>query len=237
MESGDDRDAFVVGEDTQPGKLSFKWVLRQDKVLPAKYSLVVGLKHSGAILAKSLGGIGHFHFGSVEYARGGAFAKAFLSQDGHLVSLAAEDELPYDRNALCDVLKTELFTNADKVLIIESLPAAIVKKLGGGANIDEERNHFFEFRSTAEVQIQDTLGFELLRTAEEVSVQSGTTPSANLLYIQHITSETSTTFPDVQEAANKLQSLPQVSATWKLTVNETRLKSALKYALQALPYT
>lgn len=237
MENGNDRDLFVPAEETQPGKLAFKWVLRQDKQLPAKYSLVVGLKHSGAILAKSFEGIGHFHFGSVEYARGGAFAKAFVSQDGHLVTLAAEDELPYDRNALCEVLKSELFVNAEKVLILESLPVAVAQKLGGGANIDEERNHFFEFQSRAEVKIQDTLGFEVLKTAEEVIARSGRAASVKLLYVQHITSETSTTFPDVQEASAKLQTLPGVSASWKLVVNETRLRSALKYALQALPYT
>lgn len=237
MEGADTYEGVYPAQETEPGKLSFGWKLQEGKSLPAKYSLFIGLKHSGTVIAKSLAGIGHFPFANVEFARGGAFAKAFVHPEGNLVTLAAEDELPYDRQALCEVFRTELFTNADKVLIIESLPSAIALKLSGGTGLDEERNHFFEYQTSQDVKIKETLGYELFRTAEEAFKLAGAPQQKQSLYLQHVTSETSLTFPDLQELVAKLASLPLLSASWKLTVNESRLKSALKYALQSLPYT
>jgi hypothetical protein len=197
--------------------------MKPDAQLPKEYTLILGLKAVGVVLAKSLSGLALFPKGQISFKNGGIFANIYLPPGKPQVVLTVESEFLNSREIPGEVIKNGLLEGAEKILIFESIPWTVARSWGFSEftlGVAEEQNLYTEYDSLEAVPIKDTFGYALFEKVK-------TKPTK---YYLAILAENRINMSDVREVRKLLEDKE------KLEFVENKLASSLKIFHQTMCY-
>lgn len=202
---------------------SFEFVLRPGKSLPKEYTLVLGTRGAGSVIAKSLEGVVAVPAGAVQFQNGTPLAKVFVVESRGLVVVSFETELPIDHGEAAKCVKSGLFGAANKIVIIESAPWAFVRTFGHSEmtlGASEERNCLALYDQSDTPAIPETIGASLFAALNAKPTK----------YFLAILFENSLGMQDLREVS------AWVGQKEPLAAVENKLRSNLKLLLQESAY-
>ena len=199
----------------------FELRLKDGVNIPSKYTLVLGLKSQGSILAKSMEGVPLFSKGEVGWKRGGTFGQIYLGNG--FVVVAAEVELYSEQGGLVMCLKKQLFPTASKIVILESIPWSMLKAwehTGMTLGASETEDCIVSYNDSQTLAIKESLGaLALIGAAGQSAV-----------YYLHITVENALSLSDCQKFAKEITSKEGI------VFSQNRMRTAVRSALQGSAY-
>lgn len=211
-----------VFEELQP-RLGFELRMKEGKELPKEYVLFIGLKASGAVLAKSIEGVIVIPWGEVGFKHGGSFAKIFVIPSKSLVVLSAEADLHYEQTQVAIQIAADFLQGATKTIIVESVPWAMMRTWGHSEfelGLPEGQDYIASYDKAESIPVDLTLGKSIFTELKSKPVK----------YYLQILVENATNYSDCKLLADEL------SKNESLTFVETKIRSAVKTALQSSSY-
>jgi hypothetical protein len=204
-------------------RLGFELKMKEGKALPKEYSLFIGLKASGAILAKSLEGVMLIPWGELAFKHGGPFAKIYVLESKGCVVLAAESDLHYDQAVLAEAIRGDFLQGATRTIIVESLPWAMVRTWGHTAfdlGLSEDQNCTAVYDKEECIPIKETLGAHIFSSLKTKPVK----------YYLHLVIENAVNFTDSKQLGQ------EVASKEGLVFVENKIRSSVRTALQTSSY-
>lgn len=202
---------------------SFEFRLKPGRALPQEYTLVLGVRGAGSVLAKSLEGVVAVAAGEVIFKNGAPLARVFVAESRALVVVSFETELPVDHGEAADCIKGGLLAGAISVVVLESVPWSYIRTFGhceATLGASEERNCLALYEQDEQPAIPETLGATLFTALK----------SRPTKYFLAILFENALGIQDLREVAAWVREKAQLGAV------ENKLKSNMKLLLQESAY-
>lgn len=209
-------------EELQP-RLGFELRMKEGKELPKEYTLFIGLKASGAVLAKSIEGVILIPWGEVGFKHGGAFAKIFVIPSKGLVILSAEADLHYDHTQIAVHLAENFLKGSTKTIIAESIPWAMMRTWGHNEfelGLPEGKDYIACYDKEESIPVELTLGKSIFTAFKSKPVK----------YYLQLLVENATNYSDCKLLAD------DISKHESLTFVETKIRSGVRTVLQSSSY-
>ena len=202
---------------------SFEFRMKQGRALPQAYTLVLGVRGAGSVLAKSLEGVVAVAVGEVVFKNGAALARVFVAEGRAQVAVAFETELPVDHAGAAECVRGALLAGATRVVVLESVPWSFVRTFGhceATLGASEERNCLALYEQDEQPAVPETLGAALF----------GAVKSKPTKYFLAILFENALGLQDLREVAAWVLQKAQLGTV------ENKLKSNMKLLLQESAY-
>jgi hypothetical protein len=204
-------------------RLGFELRMREGRQLPKEYTLFIGLKSTGAVLAKSIEGVTLVPWGELGFKFGGPFAKIFVLESKGLVVLAAESDLHYDQAVLAEAIRGNFLEGAKRTIIVESLPWSMARTWGHtpfDLGVNEEENCTAVYDKEETVPIKEALGTHIFFAIKSKPAK----------YFLQLVVENAANYTDSKQLGE------EITLKEGLVFVENKIRSSIRTALQGSSY-